>query len=161
MLGSREGCFSMDLHPLWKVETLKKWLRDIFENGSGGVFQKSLKREYFFKLFWKTPPDPFSKLSPNHFFKVSPFNKGRKLLGLQGFWCKAIQRPPWPRPFTLNFGDWPLRGKCKVFCRWHSKYVSTQSVRPGYGLASLMKRWNFEKMVPWQFWKWVWGCFSK
>ena len=30
-----------------------------------------------------------------------------------------------------------------------------------YGLASLMKRWNFEKMTPWLFWKWIWGCFSK
>ena len=24
-----------------------------------------------------------------------------------------------------------------------------------------MKRWNFEKMTTWHFWKWVWGCFSK
>ena len=28
-------------------------------------------------------------------------------------------------------------------------------------LASLIKRWNFEKMDPWHFWKTAWGPFSK
>ena len=35
---------SRDSRPLLKGETLKKWLGDKFENGSGGVFQKSLKK---------------------------------------------------------------------------------------------------------------------
>ena len=43
----------MDLHPLWKGETLKKWLRDIFEHGSGGVFQKSLKRVLFLTNYFE------------------------------------------------------------------------------------------------------------
>ena len=42
-----------DLRPLLKAETSKKGLGDNFENGSGGVFQKSLKMMYFFKLVWK------------------------------------------------------------------------------------------------------------
>ena len=29
-----------------------------------------------------------------------------------------------------------------------------------YRFASPLKRWNFEKMAPWQFWKSAWGFFS-
>ena len=113
-----------NLRPLLKGETLKKWLGDIFENGSGGVVQKSLnkgvlfqtilktgtifklglkmdpffkivwKSTPFFKLFWKTSPDPFSKMSWSHFFKVSPFHKGCKSLP-HGL-CISVETKPCP-----------------------------------------------------------------
>ena len=60
------GSCGWNLRPLLKGETLKKWLGDIFENGSGAVFQTSLKKgglvsNYFgkgsiFKLFLKKYP---------------------------------------------------------------------------------------------------------
>ena len=60
-----------DLRPLLKSETLKKWLGDIFENGSGGVFQNSLKKGALFqtnlkkgcifKLFLKKIPHPWAR----------------------------------------------------------------------------------------------------
>ena len=50
MIPSFHARDTWNLHPLLKGETLKKWLGDNFENGSGGVFQKSLKKGYFFKL---------------------------------------------------------------------------------------------------------------
>ena len=58
----------------------------------GYFFKNSLKMHHFlkivwkttpfFKLFRKTPPDPFSKMSRSHFFKVSPFHKGCKSIGM-------------------------------------------------------------------------------
>ena len=41
------------MRPLLKGETLKKWLGDIFENGSGAVFQKSLKNGVLFQTILK------------------------------------------------------------------------------------------------------------
>ena len=56
----------------------------------GYVFKLSLKmdpffkivwkRIPFFKLVWKWAPGRFSKMSPSHLFKVSPFDKGCKSL---------------------------------------------------------------------------------
>ena len=45
--------WASNLHPLWKGATLKKWIGDNFENGSGGVFQKSLKMGVLFQTILK------------------------------------------------------------------------------------------------------------
>ena len=42
-----------NLHPPLKGETLKKWLRDNFENRSGDSFQKSLKNGILFQTILK------------------------------------------------------------------------------------------------------------
>ena len=42
-----------NLRSLLKGETLKKWLGDNFENGSGGVFQKSLKKGSTFSNYFE------------------------------------------------------------------------------------------------------------
>ena len=48
-----------NLRPSLKDETLKNWLGDNFENGSGGVVQKSLKKGIRFQTILKKKA-PFS-----------------------------------------------------------------------------------------------------
>ena len=45
--------YNWNLRPLLKGETLKNWPGDNFENGSGSVFQKSLKKGILFQTILK------------------------------------------------------------------------------------------------------------
>ena len=89
-----------NLRPLLKGETLKKWLGDIFENGSGCVFQKSLKKGVLFQTILKKRvhfhPGPRPRPGGVFFqtqFENGPFfqNSLKKVVPFSNFFEKHTQ----------------------------------------------------------------------
>ena len=131
------------------------------------------KRILAFKDFWKWDPCWFSKMSPSHFFKVSPFSQGRRPIGVweaellekhcRGVWERAaathqqelptLPNRPWATPPCHRpLDDYAKQNRCQ-----NITFIISYRSRS----VSLIKSCNFETMSTWHSWKSAWNPFSK